>query len=234
MDIINTLIRGLLSLVTLFFVTKLLGKKQVSQLSLFDYVIGISIGNFAAEVTTDLNVPIVIGVVAVLEFGIIAYILSILNMKSLKLRNFIIGKPSVIIQDGMILPKNMMKNRIDINTLLEEARMNRIFDISKVDYAVLETNGNLSFLLKGENLPVTIKEENLKAQKQSLCANIIIDGVILEKNLKKINKNKQWLEQKLNEKGKTLKNIILATIDNKEKIVIFEKNIKTEILDVLE
>ena len=118
-DIFNVILRGLASLITLFLITKLLGKKQVSQLSLFDYTIGISIGNFAAEITTNLETNLLHGTIAVVEFGLIAYIISILTMKSIKLRRFFMGVPTVLIDKGKIMEKGLKKIHFDINEFLK-------------------------------------------------------------------------------------------------------------------
>ena len=120
----EVIIRSLLSLITLFLITKLLGKKQVSQLSLFDYVIGISIGNFAAEISINVDVPYVNGFIAVIIFGIVAVSISYLTMKSIKLRRFFMGTPTLLIQNGKILENNLKKVKFDINDMLEECRNN--------------------------------------------------------------------------------------------------------------
>lgn len=235
MEVLDVIMRALVSLVVLFFVTKMLGKKQVSQLSVFDYVIGISIGNFAAEMTTDLDIPYINGVLSVLIFGIVAYLVSYFTMKSIKLRRFFMGTPTMIIQNGKILIDNMRKVKIDINDLLEECRTEGYFDISQIEYALMEANGHISILPKGENLPVTIKDMNLKVQKQGLCANLVIDGKIMNENLKNVHKDEDWLRKELKIKGyKELDNILLATLDINEKLVIYEKNPGLEPLDVLE
>lgn len=108
-EIMTVILRGLVSLITLFLITKLLGKKQVSQLSLFDYVIGISIGNFAAEITINLETSLINGTIAVIEFGLIAYMISILTMKSIKLRRFFMGVPTVLIDKGKLVEKALKK-----------------------------------------------------------------------------------------------------------------------------
>ena len=227
--------RSLISLVTLFLVTKLLGKKQVSQLSMFDYVIGISIGNFAAEMTTDLEIPYMNGILSVVIFGLVAYLVSYLTLKSIKLRRFFMGTPTIVIQNGKILKNGLKKVKFDTNDLLEECRGNGYFDISQIEYALMEANGKLSILPKGEYLPVTIKDMDLKPQAQGLCANVIIDGKILLNNLKKINKNESWLRHELKVKGyNNLDKVLLATIDNNEKLVIYEKNEDISPLNVLE
>lgn len=234
-EVLDVIMRALVSLVVLFFVTKMLGKKQVSQLSVFDYVIGISIGNFAAEMTTDLEIPYINGVLSVLIFGLVAYLVSYFTMKSIKLRRFFMGTPTMIIQNGKILIDNMRKVKLDINDLLEECRTEGYFDISQIEYALMEANGHISILPKGENLPVTIKDMNLKTPKQGLCANLIIDGKIMNENLKNVRKNENWLKKELKVKGyKDLDNILLATLDINEKLVIYEKNPRLEPFDVLE
>ena len=235
LEVGHVLLRGFLSLLALFFVTKLLGKKQVSQLSLFDYVIGISIGNFAAEITTNVDVQIMNGIFAVVLFGLVAYIVSILTMKSILLRRFFIGTPTVVIQNGKIIEPNLKKVKFDINDLLEECRNKDYFNLEEIEYAIIEANGQVSILPKGENKPLTIKDMNLKPQKQSLCANVIIDGNVMLNNLKNMNKDENWLEKELKIKGyKDRDNILLATLDINEKLTIYERNYNIDILNVLE
>ena len=199
--------RALISLLTLFIVTKILGKKQVSELSLFDYVIGISIGNFAAEMTINLDSPEVNGIWAVIIFGIVAYMVSWLTMKSMTLRKIIMGTPTIIIKDGIILKDNMKKVHLDVNELLEECRIKGYFDISEVSCAIMEVNGEISILPKSNN---------------KLLANVIIDGNIIYKNLEVMNRTKDWLYSQLKVKGYTnISNIILCTLDNNDKLNIY-------------
>ena len=226
-ELFNVVIRGLLSLITLFLVTKLIGKKQVSQLSLFDYVIGISIGNFAAEMTINLESEELYGIIAVLLFGGIAYLVSVGTMKSIKLRRFFMGSPTILIEHGKILQDNFYKVKYDINDMLEQCRVNGYFDISEIDYAIVEANGELSILAKSEYLPVNRNDMKLKVSKSGLCANVIIDGKVMYNNLKKINKDEKWL-------NKEISDIILATVDINDKVVFYERNKGVVSLDVLE
>ena len=231
----TVLIRGFLSLIALFFITKLLGKKQVSQLSLFDYVTGISIGNFAAETTINLDSSLWYGIAAVIEFGIVAYLINIITMKSIVLRRFIIGVPTVLIDKGKIIEKGLKKVHFDVNDLLEECRSNGYFDLNEIDYAVMEVNGTLSIMPKSAYKPVTIKDLSLKQANQSLCANVIIDGKIMNNNLKNMGKDNKWLNQQLEIKGyNKINNILLATIDCDEKLTIYERNIEKKNKNVLE
>lgn len=228
-------VRGLISLVTLFLLTKLLGKKQVSQLSLFDYVIGISIGNFAAEITINLEASLIYGMLAVAEFTIIAYLISILTMKSITLRRFFMGIPTVLIDKGQILEQGLKKVKFDINDLLEECRSNGYFDLNEIDYAVMEVNGQLSIMPKKEYKPVTMKDMNLKGNNQSLIANVVIDGRIMKENLNNMNKDEKWLRQQLKVQGyDDLGNIILATLDGNEKVAVYPRNDEKPLKDVLE
>lgn len=233
-ELFNVVIRGLLSLITLFLVTKLIGKKQVSQLSLFDYVIGISIGNFAAEMTINLESEELYGIIAVLLFGGIAYFVSVGTMKSIKLRRFFMGSPTILIEHGKILQNNFYKVKYDINDMLEQCRVNGYFDISEIDYAIVEANGELSILAKSEYLPVNRNDMKLKVSKNGLCANVIIDGKVMYNNLKKINKDEKWLNKELKLKGKDISDIILATVDINDKVVFYERNKGVVSLDVLE
>lgn len=232
-ELIKVTIRALISLITLFLVTKMLGKKQVSQLSLFDYVIGISIGNFAAELTVNLDSNVLHGTLAVIIFGLVAYLISILTMKSIALRRFFMGIPTVIIHDGNLILDGLKKVKYDINDLLEQCRSQGFFDISEIAYAIMEADGKLSILPKAEYKAVTIKDMNLKTKKSSLCANVIIDGNIMKKNLENMGKTYEWLEKELKNKGKKLNNILLGTLDNYEKLNLYEKN-NIKIKDILE
>ena len=226
--------RALISIFSLFLVTKMLGKKQVSELSLFDYVIGISIGNFAAEMTYNTDSNELVGVIAVIMFGLVAYLVSMFTMRSLTLRRFFIGEPTIIIQEGKILRKNMKKVRIDVNDLLEECRIKGYFDVSQIQYGIMEVNGEMSFLPKSKYKNVQLGDLNIKGEEESLSVNVIIDRKILLGNLEIINKNKEWLIHELKVRGYSdIKKILLCTVSKDEKIIVYlDNDIKS--IDVLE
>ena len=232
-DLLDVILRCLVSLVTLFLVTKMIGKKQVSQFSLFDYVIGISIGNFAAEMAINLDSSYLHGTVAVIVFGLVAYLVSLLTMKSLKIRKFIIGNPNILIKDGKILYNSLKKSKFDINDLLEEARINGYFDISDIDYALMEANGKISFLPKIESQNPTNKDLKLNINRKGLCINLIIDGQIIREALKDANKEEKWLLKKIKEKKYKLEEVILATIDLQNNLKVYGKNVKDTSYDIL-
>lgn len=233
-EIFETIYRAVISLVVLFFITKLLGRKQVSELTLFDYVIGISIGNFSAEMTINLDSHEINGIVAVLTFGIIAYLMSFLTMKSEKVRNYVTGPPTILIEKGNLIYKNLQKVHFDMNDLLQECRINGYFDIAQIEYALMEANGQVSFLPKKDYANITLKDMNLKQENDGLVANIIIDTKINEENLKNANKTKEWVDHELKIKGyEDYTNILLATLDKNDKFTIYEKNEDRNTTDIL-
>lgn len=224
-QIYDTLFRGLISLLVLFIITKIIGRKQVSQLTLFDYVIGISIGNFAAEMTINLESKEILGTIAVIEFGLIAYIVSFLTMKSFKLRKLFTGPPTTLIDKGEIIYENLKRVHFDVNDLLQELRINGYFDINDVEYALMEANGEVSVLAKSMYQTVKLKDLNIKQSDEGLVANLIIDSTLMDNNLKNAHKTKKWLDKELKIKGyNNYDNILLATLDKNEKIVVYEKN----------
>ena len=234
-EILDVTIRAFLSLITLFLVTKMLGKKQVSQLSLFDYVIGISIGNFAAEMTINLETNEINGILAVVLFGIFAYVISYLTTKSICLRRFFQGTPTIIVEKGKILENNMRKIKLDINDLLEELRSKGYFSLNEVDYVIMEVSGDVSILPKSKYKPLTPNDMNIETEETYLECIAIIDGKIMKNNLKDIHRNEYWLRKEIKkQKSIDISKILLCTIDNKKKINIYERNLDIKSKNVLE
>ncbi len=233
-EAISIIPRSLVSLTVLFIVTKIIGKKQVSELSLFDYVIGISIGNFTAEMVMDIEGQFINGILAMITFGVFAYLVSIISMKNITFRRFIIGVPSLIIEDGKILIEAMRRTKIDINDLLEQTRNAGYFDINEIAYAIMEANGKMSFLPKDKNKPLTKKDMQIKEEKAYLTANIIIDGKLMKNNIKNTDKSLDWVIHDLKVKGyDTYEDILLATYKNNT-VTVYRKNPNKKPTDVLE
>lgn len=231
----DVVMRSLFSLIALFFITKLLGKKQVAELSIFDYVIGISIGNFSAEMTTNIDIPWINGIIAIVIFGLVSYLISILSMKNIKIRRFMYGTPTILIEKGNIIESGLKKVKFDVNDLLEECRGSGYFDLKQIETAIMEINGTLSILPKTDYRPLTVGDMNLKFNQEGLCANVVIDGKIMDNNLKNMNKDKKWLLKKIKEKGySSVEPLLLVTLDNNDKIEIYEKNKEKKIKPVLE
>lgn len=227
MNILLIIYRTIITMVLLFLLAKLMGKKQVSQLNLFDYIIGITIGSVAADISLDLNKNFIDGLVCLTVFGLAGAFISFIALKSIVLRRFFSGTPSMIIEDGKIIEDGLKKVKFDINDLLEEMRGAGYFNADDIAYAIMETNGKISFLPKDKEKPVTKKDMNLKIEPSFLTANIIIDGKIMFNNLKAMHKEKAWLIKQLKVLGyASLDNILLATLDNNDKILVYCKGIK--------
>lgn len=233
-EFLSVIGRTILVLVILFVLTKWMGKKQVSQMNMYDYLIGITIGSIAADISLDIEKNLIAGIISLAIFSLSGVLVTYLTLKNMNLRRFLCGVPTILIENGKIIEKNLYKEGIDLNDLQEEARQNGYFDLSKVNYAVLETSGKVSFLAKAREEPVTKGDMKVKAKDESLSANLIIDGTLLEKNLEQMKKDKSWLEKELNNRGyKDNKNILLMTLDNNGKITIYDKNVSsnTKILE---
>ena len=145
------------------------------------------------------------------------------------------SKPTVIIDSGEIIYKNLKRINLDINDMLEQVRSAGYFDLYEVESAVMEANGNLSILPKSDYKPITLKDINKKETNSGLCANVIIDGKIMEKNLVNINKTKKWLETAIKKQGYSdLSKILLVTVNKKDEIRIYKKHNELDPGDVLE
>lgn len=235
MNILDVSYRSIVTIVILFFITKMLGKKQISQLSLFDYVVGITIGNIAADISIDTQKSMVDGILSLFIYGFTSLIISYITRKSIILRRFFIGVPTVLVENGKIIESGLSKCKIDVNELLAEARTSGYFDLTEINYAIMETDGKISFLPFEWAKPSNKKDLKIKTSDSNLVTNLIIDGQILKNNLKNINKDKEWLTHELKVNGYTdINDILLATYDNKNKFTIYNKNIKPEKNTVLE
>ncbi len=221
----DILIKGYLSLIFLFLVIKLLGKKQVSQLNVFDYVIGISLGNIAAEMTINSDISIINGLMAMVIYGSCSLLVSFITSKSIVARRIISGVPIVLIENGKISKEQLRKVKIDINDLLQDAREDGIFDITEVDYAIMEASGKVTFLLKKENEPIVKSDMNIESVNPGLTANLIMDGNIMYNNLKAFGKDEKWLIKKIKEQGyDNINDIFLMVCNNSGNVSIYEKN----------
>lgn len=223
-SLFDVVIRSLVSIVVLFIITELMGKKQLSQLNMFDYIVGITIGSLAASLSIDNSIDYIYGVLSIVIYGIIAFLISVLTTKSIIFRRFFTGTPLVIMNDGKINYINLRKSRLDINDLLQLAREAGYYDFSELNYCILEPSGKVSFLPKAKYIPVTPNDMKLKVSDNGLCSNLVIDGNLMINNIKQIGKSKDWVLTRLNKLGYTdINKILLATCDNKEKLTVYLK-----------
>ena len=185
----------------------------------------ITIGIIGADISLDIEKNLIAGITSLVIFGLSAVLVTYLTLKSITFRRVFTGCPTILINKGKIIESALKKEGIDINDLEEEARQFGYFDLSKINYAVLETSGKISFLAKDSDLPLTKKDMNIKSKESTLCANIIIDGTLLENNLNNMNKDIKWLDKELNKRGyKGYNNILLLTLDDNDNVIIYGKN----------
>ncbi|PRA79902.1 hypothetical protein CQ056_22175 [Peribacillus simplex] len=213
-DWLDVFIRALLFLVILFLVTKLLGKKQLSQLSYFEYVVGITIGSIGAEVITGLERNISVGVIGIVTTAAISFLIGVISLKSKMVRDLVEGKGTVFIKDGKIMEDNLKKERYTTDELLELLRKKDAFQVSDVEFAVLEATGDLSVMLKKENQPLTAKDLNLVVASVKEPQTVIMDGEILDEPLATIGRSRSWLHTELEKLGVTIENVFLGQINS--------------------
>ncbi len=225
MELALTVMKSIVSVVILFILARLMGKKQISQLSFFDYVVGISIGSIAASFAVDPRIDYLHGLTSMIVFAIFPIVLSMVSLKSYLGRQLLDGTPSILIQNGRILEKNLAKSKMNLNDLLEECRLKNAFDIAEVEYAILETSGKVSLLLKAPHHPVTVQDMNLTASKKEVCMNLILDGKILDQQLRISLKNELWLMAELQKQNiDSVQDVLLAYLDATETLKIHLKN----------
>ena len=217
----STALATVLSIAVLFLLTKLMGSKQVSQMTMFDYVVGITIGSIAAELATELEQPHQ-PLTALVLYGLIAVGISLLTNKSLKARALFTGKPLVLLEDGVIYRKNLKKARLDLSEFLTFCRMGGWFDLSQLQMAVLEHNGVVSFLPKETDRPATPTDLNLNPKQAKVQMPFVMDGKLLEDNIRQAGKEEAWVRRSLLRQGyKDESDVLLALWDGSEKLTVF-------------
>lgn len=223
MDLLYIVILSFVSIAVLFILTKFSGSRQISEMSFFDYVIGITIGSIAAEMATNIDLEWWKGITAMTIYALTGILLSFISQKSISARKFISGQPIILIEKGKILRKNLFKAKIEINDLLTSARNNGYFNLADIEYAIMETTGKISFMPIAQKRQLTPKDFNFAPMADGLYINVIIDGKIIKKDLKNARITENELKAQLKDRGVKAENILLATIDNKKHLTIFEK-----------
>ncbi|MGN0533806.1 MAG: DUF421 domain-containing protein [Eubacterium sp.] len=223
MELVYIIILSTVSATYLFILTKLIGYRQISELSFFDYIVGISIGSIAAEMATNIDLEWYKGIAAMTIYALVAIIFSKLSQKSVKARRFISGTPIILMENGKVNRKSLKKAKIEINDLLVSARTNGYFDLSDIDYAIMETTGKISFLPVPAKRQLNPNDFNFAPEREGLCINVIIDGKIMEEDLKYAGITEKDLINQLKGKGVKADDVMLATINLKKQLTIFSK-----------
>jgi len=227
-EFLEVILRSILAVIFLMILARITGPKQISQLTFYDYVAGITIGSLAAVLCLERDVSIWLPLIAIAIFTLFTLLFALLTTKSMVMRRLITGSSITLIEDGKINNAGLLRSHFDINDMLREIRNLGYFDLSQVKYAILETNGKMSVMPYDRYRPATPEDLKLKIDESSLAANVIVDGKIMFGNLKAMQKDEAWLMEELQkqEDGNALKDIELATLDEDGELTIYEKQDK--------
>ena len=233
-EILYIIALSLGSIIAIFVLTKLMGYRQMSQMSMFDYIIGITIGSIAAEMATSLEENFMQPLTAMIVYALAAVALAWVTSKSIKARRVIEGFPLVLLNHGELYRQNLKKAKLDVTEFLEQCRVNGYFDISKLETAILEGNGKISFLPKAEDRPLTPSDMQLTVAQDYMVANVILDGRVMSENLNNTGNDEKWLISQIKGQGaKRVEDVLLATCDATNKVTVFMKENKKKDPDIL-
>nr|WP_192704498.1 DUF421 domain-containing protein [Paenibacillus sp. OAS669] len=214
MEWLHIALRSLGAIAMLFLITRLLGKKQISQLTFFEYITGITLGELAGFISTDLENHYTHGITALLVWFLVPLTIELVSLKSVTLRKWFEGNGTVMIKDGKVMGKNLKKERYTADELLEQLRKKSVFNIADVEFAVLESSGELNVLLKKENQPLTPKQLGIKVGPEKEPQTVIIDGNIMDEPLATAGFSRAWLQAELEKIGVTKDNVFLGQVDS--------------------
>ena len=222
MEILKVTLTALLSAIALFIIAKIIGHKQMSQLDFFDYITGITIGSIAAELATELEEPLK-PLVAMVVYGIVTVGLAAITSKLPKTRKFINGTPTIIMNNGKIYRKNLKKAKIDLSEFLVMCRQQGFFNLADIQTAIFEYNGRLTILPKSLKRPVNPEDMGICPAPEYIGTEVIMDGAILDGNLKRMGLDSKWLQSQLKSQGfKNAKEILLGICDQSKKLTVYK------------
>lgn len=194
--------RILIAFFILLLITRLMGNKQLSQLTFFNYITGITIGTIAATLVIDKRFPIIQGIYSLIFWGCLTILMGYVSLKSSHARKILSSEPTILIKKGEIIKDALSQNRLNLDDLGMLLRKANTFDIKEVDYAILESNGELSVLKKTDYQNVTKKDMFIPAQPiKNLPTEIIADRKVIMKNLTELNLDMEWLNNEINKQG---------------------------------
>ena len=208
----------------LFLVAKFIGHKQIAQLDFFDYITGITVGSIAAEMATELEAPWK-PLTALILYGAVALLLSIVSNKFPRARKYLNGTPTILMDHGKLYRENLKKAKLDLSEFMVMCRQQGYFDLTNIQTAVFEYNGTLTILPASSQRPATPNDLNLKPEQELLFTELIMDGRILEDNLKRMGLDMTWLNKQLKQRRiQSAQDVFLAVCDRNLKFVLYEKN----------
>lgn len=221
MEIVKVLLTSVLSVGALFAMAKIMGHKQMSQLDFFDYISGITIGSIAAELATELEEPLR-PLIAIAVYGAVAVLLSKITSLFPKSRKFINGTPTILMNNGKLYRENLKKAKLDLSEFMVMCRQQGYFDLNDIQTAVFEFNGRLSILPVSKKRPANPEDLKLSPVPEYIQTEVIMDGRILDENLKRIGLDEKWLDKQLGAQGhKKPREIFLAVCDENNQLTVF-------------
>ncbi|TQR34107.1 DUF421 domain-containing protein [Brevibacillus brevis] len=212
-DWLIILLRSIGAVAYLFLLTKIIGKRQIKQLTYIEYIVGISIGSIAAFMATEMDGPVYHSLIGMGVFALFPYLMEWLSLKSKFLRDLFEGKSTVLIKEGKILEDNLKKERLTAEDLMEQLRIKNVFRVADVEFALMETSGEVSVLLKSESQPVTPKHLELTVAPSEENQVVIMDGMIMDEPLATAGLNRRWVRTELQKAGVALENVFLGQVD---------------------
>ena len=221
-----TFVRSIILYIIILIVMRLMGKREIGQLQPFELVIAIMIADLASIPMTEAGIPIWNGIIPILALLIMHLIISIINMKSIRMREIVCGKPTILIYRGKIEEKALKKERFTINELEERLRGNNINNIGDVEYAILETSGQLTVIQKPNKRNTIPEDFNIMPDYEGISYDLVIDGVIMRENLQKIGRNYEWLKKAVQKFGFNPEEALIVTLDGKGQIFCQKKDKK--------
>ena len=226
---VSLMFTGLLRTIILYILiiagVRLMGKRQVGELEPSELVLSLIIADLASVPMQDYGIPLLTGIVPILTLLSVTMILSVLTMKSVRFRALLCGKPSVVVRNGAVDQREMAKNRLTVDELLEELRIQGYTDLSVVKYAILETNGQLSVLPYANQKPPTAREMKVSVEEGGLPRVVVSDGKLLERNLKALGRDRSWLDRQLTQRGcKDVSKVFLLLVDEGDAVYFAEKD----------
>lgn len=234
MELARTALTALFSIIALFAITKLIGYRQMAQMSTFDYINGITIGSIGAELAIAEGQEFWEWVIALAVFGVVTWLLSVLTDHSVKVRRAVSGRAIILMDNGKMYDRNFRRAHLDLHEFQMECRRSGYFDLSQIQTAVLESNGSISFLPVSRTRPVTPEDLAVTVTQELVCGSLIVDGTVMEKNLKNLGYDISWLKKQLKQQGKSdISDIFLATCTKDGTLTVFERASK-EHRDILE
>lgn len=221
-----TFVRTIILYIIVLIVMRMMGKREIGQLQPFELAISIMIADLASVPMTELGIPLSNGIIPILGMLFMHMIISFINIKSVNMRKIICGKPAILIYRGKIEEKTLRKERFTVNELQERLRGNNVYNILDVEYAILETNGEVTVIQKPEKRNVIPEDLGITPEYEGIPYDLIVDGKIMYENLKKIGKDYKWLEKKIKNFDTKPQEVLLATIDGKNQVFCQKKGEK--------